>query len=56
VVGQQNADIANALQLKDVGMANIFLAFYISGSHWRHLTNTTEPSVCGGMQPYVTLL
>ena len=18
------------------------------GSHWRHLTNTTEPSMCGG--------
>jgi len=27
---------------------NYFLAFYIWGTHWRHLTNTTEPSVCGG--------
>ena len=25
-----------------------FLAFYIWGAHWRHLKNTTEPSVCGG--------
>jgi len=26
---------------------NHFLAFYIWGAHWRHLANTTEPSVCG---------
>jgi len=25
-----------------------FLAFYIQGAHWRHLKNTTEPSMCGG--------
>jgi len=25
-----------------------FLAFYIWGVHWRHLKNTTEPSMCGG--------
>ena len=25
-----------------------FLAFYIWGAHWRHLKNTTEPSICGG--------
>ena len=25
-----------------------FLAFYIWGAHWRHLKNTTEPSMCGG--------
>jgi len=25
-----------------------FLAFYIWGAHWRHLKNTTEPSLCGG--------
>jgi len=25
-----------------------FLAFYIWGAHWRHLVNTTEPSMCGG--------
>jgi len=24
-----------------------FLAFYIRGAYWRHLANTTEPSVCG---------
>jgi len=26
---------------------NHFLAFCIWGAHWRHLANTTEPSVCG---------
>ena len=25
-----------------------FLAFYVWGAHWRHLANTTEPSMCGG--------
>jgi len=25
-----------------------FLAFCIWGAHWHHLSNTTEPSVCGG--------
>jgi len=25
-----------------------FLAFYIWGAQWRHLKNTTEPSMCGG--------
>jgi len=25
-----------------------FLAFYIWGAHWRHLKNTTEPSMRGG--------
>jgi len=24
-----------------------FLAFYIWGAYWRHLKNTTEPSMCG---------
>jgi len=24
-----------------------FLDFYIRGAHWRHLKNTTEPSMCG---------
>jgi len=24
-----------------------FLAFYIWGAQWRHLKNTTEPSMCG---------
>jgi len=27
---------------------NLFLAFYVWGKHWRHLANTTEPSMCGG--------
>jgi len=27
---------------------NHFLALCIWGAHWRHLANTTEPSVCGG--------
>jgi len=27
---------------------NHFLAFYIWRAHWRHLANTTQPSVCGG--------
>jgi len=46
--------------LRDVAMATNFgtqfsiiaitgsMAFCISGAHWRHLANTTEPSVCGG--------
>ena len=25
-----------------------FLDFYISGAHWRHVANTTKPSMCGG--------
>jgi len=40
-------DIADFEVLRDVAMATI-LAFYIWGAHWRHLTNTTEPSMCGG--------
>ena len=36
------------LQLRDVAMATISLAFYIWGAHWRHLANTTELYVCGG--------
>jgi len=27
---------------------NHFLPFYTWGAHWRHLANTTKPSVCGG--------
>jgi len=48
VVGRQNADIADTLYLRDVAVAIIFLAFYIWGAHWRHLSNTTEPCMCGG--------
>jgi len=29
------------------GMWTIWWAFIRCGSHWRHLANTTEPSVCG---------
>jgi len=47
VVGQQNADIVDTLQLRDVAVATIFGFLYMS-AHWRHLTNTTESSVCGG--------
>jgi len=47
VVGQQNADIADTLRLRDVAMATIF-GFLYMGAHWRHLANTTEPSMCGG--------
>ena len=40
----------NTLQLRDVAMASIFMAFYIWGAHWCHLANTctTEPSMYGG--------
>jgi len=44
VVSRQNAD----MRLKDVATATFFLAFYMWAAHWRHLANTTEPSVCGG--------
>jgi len=47
VVGQQNADIADSLQLRD-GHGNHFLLYYIWCVHCRHLANTTEPSVYGG--------
>jgi len=42
VVGRQNTDIADTLQLR----ATIFA--YIWGAHWRHLAITTELSVCSG--------
>jgi len=47
VVGQQNADILDTMQLRDVAMATI-LSFYIRGVHWCHLANTSEPSVRSG--------
>ena len=46
MVGQQNADIADILQLRDVAMATIF-GFLYMGAHWCHLANTIELSVCG---------
>ena len=51
MVGGQNADIADTLHLRDVANATIILAFYIWGANWRHLANTTEPSVYGGDVP-----
>jgi len=54
VAFQQNADIADILQLRDVAMTTI-LRFSIWGVHWRHLANTTEPSMCGGDTAYVKL-
>ena len=48
MVGQQKADNADTLHLRDVAMATIFLAFYIWGAHLHHLANTTEPSIHGG--------
>jgi len=47
MIGQQNADIADSLQLRDVAVATI-LSFYIWGVHLCHLANTTEPSMCSG--------
>jgi len=46
VVGQQNADITDTLQLRDVVMATIF--GFLWGAHCHHLANTTKPSMCGG--------
>jgi len=46
-VNLSHEDIAEIEVLADVAMATIFwLSIYI-GAHWRHLANTTEPSVCG---------
>jgi len=43
VVGQQNADIADAVQLRDVAMATI--SGFLWGARWRNLANMTEPSM-----------
>ena len=40
-------DIADFEVLRDVAMATIF-GFLYMGAYWRHLKNTTEPSICGG--------
>jgi len=40
VVGRQNVDIADTLNLGDVAVATIFVLLYM-GAHWRHLANTT---------------
>ena len=46
MVGRQNADIADTLQLRDVHVAIIFGVLYM-GAHWHHLANLTELFVCG---------
>jgi len=50
VVGQQNADVADILQLEYVAMATIFwlsIGLYMS-AHWRYLRIYDLTSVCGG--------
>jgi len=47
VVDQLNAGITDTPQLRDIDMATI-LSIYIWSVQWRHLANTTEPSVCCG--------
>ena len=63
MVGRQNADIADALHLRDVAIAtgrchgnHVWLSIY-GVTQWRHLANTTEPSLhvrrqCGHMSNY----
>jgi len=56
VVGQQNADIADTLQLTDVAMATIFcLSIYLVyiGANWRVRLNCP---CAAAMRPYVKLL
>jgi len=50
-------DIADFEVLRDVCSLSwqTFLESVIWGAHWRHLANTTEPSVCGGDAAYVKL-
>jgi len=53
VVGQQNADIADTLQLRDVAMATIFLSIYgvYIGATWRIRLNC----LCvAAMWPYIS--
>ena len=47
MVKLSDEDRADFAVLRDAAMAIIF-GFYIRGTHWRHLANTTEPSICGG--------
>ena len=39
--------IADFEVLRDIAMATVF-GFLYMGSHWCHLANTIEPSMCGG--------
>jgi len=61
VVGQCNkmhiADTLYKTVTKGRCRHNHFMAFYIWGAHWRHLANTSKPSMCGGDAAlYVKLL
>jgi len=53
VVGQQNADIADTVQLQDVAMATIF-GFPYMAAHWHRLANQLNHQCVAAMQPYVT--
>jgi len=56
VVGQQNADITNTLQLRDIAMANIFwLSMYAVHIGATRRIQLKCPYVAA-MQPYVKLL
>jgi len=51
VVGQQNADIADTLQLRDVAMATIFGFLWVHiGTTWRIRLNRP---CAAAMRPYV---
>jgi len=42
-------DIADIeVLIRDFAMVTISFPFCIWNAHWRHLANTTEPSMCGG--------
>ena len=45
MVKLSDEDIADFEVLRNVAMATTF-GFYRWGAHWRHLENTTEPSMC----------
>jgi len=47
VDSQQNAHIADTLQLRDVAMATIFVFLYM-GCTLAPPGDTTQPTVCGG--------
>ena len=56
MVGQQNVDIADTLHLRDVATANVFLAFCIFGTYWRHRRIRLNRPSAAAMRPYVKLL
>jgi len=56
VVGQQNADIADTLQLRDVAMANIF-GFLLDAVHIGATRRIRLNRPCAtAMRPYIKLL